>query len=507
MKHKNLITFALGLFLLLPLCNGQAIGGKSNSFTEKTPQEKLNYFIKLADSLRIVGKVPGVGIAIVFNQEILYTGGLGFREVENQIPVEKHTLFSIGSNTKAFTGILAAKLVDQELMDWDEPLKTYIPEFELKEEYITRTVNMADALRHGTGLGRYDEIWKYKTFSRKDLLSQLKDLDFTDSYRTSYGYNNLMYTVVGVAQERVTGKSWEDLVKDEILRPLKMNNSYATFNEFMSSDQRAIGYKGDGKTKEISVDVTSVAPTGAISSTPEDMGNWLRMLLNEGSFAGNKFLSKAAFDYVMMPGDNVGFRAPDEFWYYNAGIGGYYKQGKRTLGHNGSIDGMNSRMALKPDEGFGIFIMTNQISSYKELITDYAEKIFLENDYSRNPDAELGLKLNADFADFTLSLENEGIAAARKIYASMDPKYLEGGMNSLGYQLMNKGDMEKAFYVLKQNTESHPSSSNAFDSLGEYYFILKKFDQALSHYQTSLKLDKKNKNAEMMIRKIKEENQ
>lgn len=498
MKHKKFLSLCLSLCLLTNVSFGQ---------NAKSPQEKLDYFLQLADSLRISGKVPGVGIAIVYNKEILYTGGLGFRDVANQIPVDKQTLFSIGSNTKGFTGVMAAKLVDEGLMDWNEPLKTYIPEFELKEEYVSRHVNMADALRHGTGLGRYDEIWKYKSLSREELLSQLKELDFADRFRTSYGYNNLMYTVVGVAQERATGKSWETLMLEEILRPLKMDNSYASFEEFMNSDQRALGYKADGKTKEISVDVTSVAPTGAISSTPEDIANWLTMLLNEGAFGGKEFLSKAAYDYVMMPGDNVGFRAPDEFWYYNAGIGGYYKQGKRTLGHNGAIDGMNSRMALKPDDGFGIFIMTNQISSYKELLTEYAEKIFLENDFSRNPDAELGLRLNAEFADFAMTLDNEGISAAKEIYASMNPLYLEGGMNTLGYQLMNEGKMEKAFYVLKQNTESHPESANAFDSLGEYYFKVKNYRAALSHYQKSLELDKENKNAEMMIRKIKEEHQ
>lgn len=497
MKHKKILSFCLSLCLFTFLSYGQ---------NAKSPKEKLEYFLQLADSLRISGKVPGVGIAIVYDKEILYSGGLGYRDVENQIAVDKQTLFSIGSNTKGFTGVLAAKLVDRGLMDWNEPLVKYISEFKLKEEYVSRNVNMADALRHGTGLGRYDEIWKYKTLSREELLSKLKELDFVDRFRTSYGYNNLMYTVVGVAQERATGKSWENLVIEEILRPLQMKNSYATFDEFMKADQRAIGYKGDGRTEEISVDVTSVAPTGAISSTPEDMGNWLSMLLNDGKFEGKDFLSKAAYDYVMMPGDNVGFRAPDEFWYYNAGIGGYYKQGKRTLGHNGAIDGMNSRMALKPDDGFGIFIMTNQISSYKELMTEYAEKIFLENDYSRNPDAELGLKLNADFADFAMSLENEGIPAAKKIYASMNPIYLEGGMNALGYQLMNRGEMDKAFYVLKQNTESHPASANAFDSLGEYYFNLKKYEEALSHYQKSLELDKENTNAEMMIKKIKEFN-
>ena len=497
MKHKKSLFLCLSLCLFTCLSFGQDV---------KSPQEKLEYFLQLADSLRISGKVPGVGIAIVYNKEILYTGGLGYRDVANQIPVDKQTLFSIGSNTKGFTGVLAAQLVDEGLMDWNEPLKSYIPELELKEEYVTRTVNMADALRHGTGLGRYDEIWKYKSLSRDELLSQLKELDFADRFRTSYGYNNLMYTVVGVAQEHATGKSWETLVLEEILRPLNMKNSYASFEEFMNSDQRALGYKADGKTKEISVDVTSVAPTGAISSTPEDMAHWLSMLLNEGAFEGKEFLSKAAYDYVMMPGDNVGFRAPDEFWYYNAGIGGYYKQGKRTLGHNGAIDGMNSRMALKPDDGFGIFIMTNQISSYKELMTEYAEKIFLENDFSRNPDAELGLVLNAAFADFAQTLEDKGITAAKEIYASMNPVYLEGGMNALGYQMMNRGEMEKAFYLFKQNTESHPASANAFDSLGEYYFTIKNYPEALSHYQKSLELDKENSNAEMMIKKIKEMN-
>ncbi|MEM6799778.1 MAG: serine hydrolase [Bacteroidota bacterium] len=499
MKHSKFLFQILIICQLSSYSYGQGIHSRTNS-----TEEKLSYFLKLADSIRVAAKLPGVGIAIVYDQEIIHTGGLGYRNLERKLPVDANTLFSIGSNTKGFTGVLAAQLVDQGLMDWYEPLISYLPELKLKDAHITENVNMADALRHGTGLGSHDEVWKFKSLSREELLAQMHDLDFVGRFRTSYIYNNLMYTVVGMAQEKASGKSWESLIETEILEPLEMSDSYTHFEEFMASDQRAIGYREDGLTEEISVDITSVAPAGAISSTPKDIAKWLLMLLNEGKHKGKEFMSKAAHDYVMMPGQNVGFRAPNEFWYYNAGIGGYYKEGKRSLGHNGGIEGQNSRMVLKPDEGFGIFIMTNQISGYKELMTEYAEKIFLQNDYRRNPLAEQALQNNQSFAHFQIILDLEGVDAARDFYMGMNKEGLEASMNALAYVFMGNGEMEKAAFLFEQNILTYPNSANAFDSYGEYFFVLKNYEDALTNYEKSLELDPKNTNADMMIQKIKD---
>ena len=114
------------------------------------------------------------------------------------------------------------------------------------------------------------------------------------------------------------------------------------------------------------------------------MAKWLQMLVNNGQHDGNAFLTLEEYNYMLTPHKDLSLRNGDELWYYYTGLGGFSKNGKRHIGAEGAIDGQNSRLSMCPDDGFGIFVLTNQISDYKRLLTTYAENIFVKNDYSRN---------------------------------------------------------------------------------------------------------------------------
>lgn len=464
--------------------------------------KKLAYFLQLADSIREAALIPGVGMAIVYNNEIIFTGGLGYRDLAEKLPVTENTLFSIGSNTKAFTGVIAAQLVDEGLLEWEKPLINYIPELKLKEDYITRHVSIADALNHSTGLGRYDEVWKYKNLSRDEILAAVADLDFVSSFRTGFNYNNWMYVVAGIAEERVTGQSWESLVEERILKPLEMNDSFVYQEEFINAPERALGYQEDGITIAPPVDLSGIAPAGAISSTPKDIANWLRMIVDYGQHDGEAFLSETEYNYMLRPHSKLSIRNEDELWYYYTGLGGWEKDGKRVVGADGAIDGMNSRTVMRLDEGFGIFIMTNKVSEYKRLIAEYAENIFMDDNYARNYEFESALYNLVDFNAFQRILLSEGQEQALAFYRGLDHNNFEGEMNALGYALMREKMFELALFVLKLNTTEHPQSANAFDSLGECYYLMEQYELSLKNYQKSLQLDPSNGNAKMMIERI-----
>ncbi|MEM6348812.1 MAG: serine hydrolase [Bacteroidota bacterium] len=464
--------------------------------------KKLNYFLQLADSIREAALIPGVGMAIVYQNELIYTGGLGYRDLAKKLPVTENTLFSIGSNTKAFTGVIAAQLVDEGLLDWETPLINYIPELKLKEDYITRHVTIADALNHSTGLGRHDDIWKYKNLSRAEILAALADLDFSSSFRNSFNYNNLMYVVAGIAQERVTGQSWESLVEERILKPLGMSSSYVYQEAFINAPERALGYQEDGLTVAPPVDLSGIGPAGSISSTPKDIANWLQMIVNYGQHNGEAFLSESEYNYMLRPHSKLSIRNEDELWYYYTGLGGWEKDSKRVVGADGAIDGMNSRTVMHLDEGFGIFIMTNKVSEYKRLIAEYAENIFMEDNYERNYGFENALYNLVDFNAFQRILLEQGTEPALAFYRGLEHTNFEAEMNSLGYALMRESMFELALFVLELNTTEHPQSSNAFDSLGECYFLMEQYELALKNYRKSLELDSSNGNAKMMIERI-----
>ncbi|WP_394750203.1 serine hydrolase [Spongiimicrobium salis] len=490
------------LLLLLLFTMGNML---AQSQQPRTIEEKLQYFLQIADAVRVQANIPGVGISIVYDNEILYTGGLGVRDRTKNLPVTENTVFSIGSNTKAFTGLLSTKLVTRKMLDWNTPLKSYIPELELKEPYVTDHVTMADALRHRTGLGRQDNVWKYKNLSRGQLLKSLKTLDFAHGFRETYDYNNFMYVVAGIAQERITGKSWETLIREEIFSPLKMKNSYTTDQEFWQAKERALGYQKDGSTLATPVHLSGIAPSGAISSTPKDMAKWLQMLVDGGRFDGKEYLTPEEYNYMLTPHEDISIRNGNELWFYYTGLGGFSKNGKRNVGAEGSIDGQNSRLSMLLDDGFGIFIMTNQVSDYKRLLTTYAENIFVKNDYNRNWEWEKILAGSPDFKKFKHYLLEAGIDKARGFHQSLPEKHFETQMNYLGYELLRDNKLDKALFVFTLNTLDNPKSSNAFDSLGEAYFMAKDYPKAIQNYQKSLDLDATNNNAKMMLQKIRKQ--
>ncbi|MEL7530038.1 MAG: serine hydrolase [Bacteroidota bacterium] len=502
---SNIVWTCAIFCLLLGAINPPSILAQESSPAVADSAEtakKLAHFLQLADSIREAALIPGVGIAIVYKNEVIFTGGLGYRDLAQKLPITASTLFSIGSNTKAFTGVIAAQLVDEGLLEWETPLIHYIPELKLKEDYVTRHVTIADALNHSTGLGRHDDIWKYNNLSREEILAALADLDFSSSFRNSFNYNNLMYVVAGIAQERVTAQSWESLVEERILKPLDMHNSFAYQAEFINAPERALGYQEDGVTIAPPVDLSGIAPAGSISSTPKDIANWLHVLVNNGQHKGAAFLSESEYNYMLRPHSKLSIRNGDELWFYYTGLGGWEKDGKRVVGADGAIDGMNSRTVMRLDEGFGIFIMTNKVSEYKRLIAEYAENIFMEDNYERNHEFENALYNLVDFNAFQRILLEEGQDQALAFYRTLAHKNFEGEMNALGYALMRENMFELALFVLELNTQEHPQSSNAFDSLGECYFLMEKYALSLKNYRKSLELDRSNGNAKMMIERI-----
>lgn len=466
--------------------------------------EKLEQFLRVAEELREDCAIPGVGLAIVQDNEIIYTGGLGFSNLEEQTRVSENTLFSIGSNTKPFTGLLATKLVSRGQLDWDRPLIHYIPELRLKENYINEHVTIADALAHRVGLKQSSSLWKYKSLTRKELMAMLVEIDFDTEFRMGFNYNNLMYMVAGVTAERVTEKTWEDLIVQEIFQPLGMEDSLATSEEFMESPKRAIGYHNDGIRPAPPVDLTSIAPAGAISSTPKDIANWILMFVDRGHHQGEAFLTPEEYDHMLRPHSNLSIRNEDELWYYYTGWGGFMKDGKRTLGASGAIDGQNSRCVMLLDDGFGIFIMTNKVSDYKDLMTQYAKQIFVEGKLTRDQAKEMELAERAGFDRWLTRLLDEGEEAAATEYDQLKVKPSETHVNQLGYDLMSQGEMDKAVFALKTNVRSFPNSANAHDSLGEVYSKTGQWELASTHYQRSLELDSDNENARKMLLEIQE---
>lgn len=377
-------------FTVLLIFSQLLLFGQSDKHTtKKTIDQKLDYFLNLADSLRIKTNTPGVGIAIVYKGEIIYKGGLGYRDIENKKPVTENTLFPIGSNTKPFTGVLASKLVEKELLDWNAPVKKYYPEFEVADEYVTNNSTIKDLFTHMTGVGRYDLLWYHNSsITRNEILSKLPLMESKYPIRQQFAYNNFMYLVAGIVEEKVSGKSWDALINEQIFTPLKMNSSFTSFQQFFNYEEKSKGYKSDGKTEVDYQNIDVIAPAGSISSTPNDMALWIQMLTSKGAVENNNFLTENQFNYLT--GAHAPFN-PSRSVSMSIGWLMASQNGDRFIQKDGAIDGFISKVTVVTEK-FGIAIIANTWTDYVTLITEYAQNIFVDDNFERNLEWEKSLK-------------------------------------------------------------------------------------------------------------------
>jgi CubicO group peptidase (beta-lactamase class C family) len=177
-------------------------------------------------------EVPGVAIAIVKNDRIVLAKGYGVRELNKTEPVDERTLFAIGSSSKAFTATAIAILVDQAKLKWEDPATKYLPGFQLLDPYSTRELTVADLMSHRSGLARGDQLWYGSDYGRDEVLRRVRYLKPSWSFRSRFGYQNIMFLAAGQIIPSVTGKSWDDFVRERIFTPLDMKSTSTSIKAF-----------------------------------------------------------------------------------------------------------------------------------------------------------------------------------------------------------------------------------------------------------------------------------
>ena len=177
--------------------------------------------------------VPGIAVAVVKDGKIIHAKGYGVRSLNTMQKVDENTLFGIASNSKAFTVAALGMLVDEKKITWDDKVTDYIPEFRMYNPYVTEEFTIRDLLTHrsGLGLGAGDLMFwpDSSSFTKKDMLHNLRYLKAVSGFRTKFDYDNNLYVVAGEVLARVSGMSWEDFIQTRILNPLGMTATAPSF--------------------------------------------------------------------------------------------------------------------------------------------------------------------------------------------------------------------------------------------------------------------------------------
>jgi len=315
-------------------------------------------------------RTPGLAIAVVKDGRVLFSKGYGVRELGKPAPVDEHTLFAIGSTTKAMTAALVGMLVDEKKLAWDDPVVKHLPWFQMKDPYLTREITVRDLLTHRAGLGNADYLWYGQTNEPREILRRVRLLDPSYSLRSSFIYQNVMYAAAGAVVEAAGGEPWEQAIRARIFEPLGMNDTIATAATLARQPNVAQPHDiiRDNLRVIENASVDGVAPAGSVWSSVHDMAKWMQMLLDEGKAGGRTLLKPETVAELFKPQTLV----TEEGFYPTAkltkphwttyGLGWFQQdyRGRAIDFHTGSIDGMVAIHGLMRDERLGVYILANR---------------------------------------------------------------------------------------------------------------------------------------------------
>ena len=349
-----------------PLAAAALVLGSSTALAQPKALPALDPYVEKA--MRD-WKVPGVAIAIVRNDSILLAKGYGVRTLGHPERVDEHTLFAIGSSSKAFTATLVAFMVDERKMQWDAPATTYLPGLELYDPYATRELTVRDLLSHRSGLARGDLLWYGSGVPSEEIVRRVRFLKPSWSFRSRFGYQNLMYLTAGEAVSHVAGRPWADLVRERIFEPLGMTESNTSITALAGKPNVASPHAEIEDTLRVIAwrNIDNIAPAGAINSTVTDMAQWVRFHLNGGKVGGKQLLSQGTLAEEYAPNTVIPISTQQrainpETHLMSYGMGWFLQdyRGRLVVQHGGNIDGMSALVAMLPEQKTGLVILTNK---------------------------------------------------------------------------------------------------------------------------------------------------
>jgi len=360
--------------------------------------------------------LPGMAIGIVYDGKLIFSRGYGVKELGKTGAPDGNTLFQVASNTKAVTATLIGMLVDQGLLTWEDRVKYHLPYFTLSDPWITSQVTIADLLSHRIGLGTFsgDVIW-YKSYkTAEDIIRRMEHLPLIFDFRAGFGYSNLMYIVAGEIIEKVTGKSFEQNVRERILSPLGMNRSIIRLADLHTKGNFASPHARINNQSVVIdwVDWETAAATGGLISTVEDMSRWMIFNMNQGVWNDDTLISAQQFNRIITPHNNFAVDHTIQndfdrnFRAYGLGWGLADFHGRMIVGHTGAYDGMLSEVRMLPKDRIGVIVLTNGLKSPIGAITNFTLETLIGKS-PRNWSAELLPRAQSDF------LEDERITAIR----------------------------------------------------------------------------------------------
>src|SRR5215217_2625104 len=449
---------------------------------------------KTLDEKRKEFGIPGISLAIVKDDKVIYLKGLGVKDFEHNTPVTPDTRFAIGSSSKAFTAMLAVMSADEGKLSLDDSPKRFLPYFTLRDEEAAAKITLRDLLSHRSGLNRTDLAMVTGVLNREELITVAGIAKPTANLGDKFQYQNIMYAAAGEAVAKAQNSTWDDLIAKRIFKPLGMNNSDTRIEDMQKSRDYSFGYDYNSTTKVTrrfpQRAIPAAAPAGAINSSARDMAQWLRLMLGNGVLNGKRLVSEKSFEELTRKQINIAGSI-------DYGLGWFLRQwgGHKVAEHGGNIDGFNAQVAFMPDEKLGFVLLTNVTASpigaiamntiWQELVGNPAATTVSYGDPRSDPKKEVGKYLLPAGVSFDVSWKDDKLV----LTVPGQPPY---PLQNVGYRRYKLGEPAPAgFFATFRPVKDKQSETELFLEQPQGSVVLQKVsgDGAKPTVDTAAKTD------------------
>ena len=476
-SRTYLNIFALVLFGVLAF-QGAAIA-----------QDKAGKIDQLISLYNKYGQFNGSAL-VADNGKVIYQKGVGLANMEWNIPNTSETKFRLGSITKQFTATLILQLVEQGKIKLDGKLIDYLPDY---RQDTGAKITIHNLLSHTSGIPSYTSLPGFFTnvsrnpFAVDDFIKKYASGDLEFEPGTRFVYSNSGYFLLGAIIEKVTGKPYEQALRENIFDPLGMKNTgYDHWGAIIG--KRATGYTKTPRGYETApyLDMSIPYAAGSLYSTVEDLYLWDQALY------GEKILSAKSKELMFKPNlSNYGYG----FVMTKATLAPPTKLAVPVIQHNGGINGFSTVIVrMVPEKRLIVLLDNTERGQYLDKIVLDVMSVLYDQPYEMPKRSIAEVLFN--------TIVEKDVASAIKQYREMKAGSSAGeydlsemALNRLGYQLLQTRKVADAIEIFKLNVELFPQASNVYDSLGEAYMVHGDKELAIANYKKSLELDPKNANA------------
>src|SRR3989449_5530471 len=351
--------------LLTLLDQSITIAAEKSRVTSEQVTRAIQELEKLAQKQIQENALPGLAIAVVFQDKAVYAKGFGVRDASAKNPVDADTVFQLASLSKPIGSTVVAELVGEGKITWDSKLSVLDPTFAMFDPWVTREITIRDMYAHRSGLPEHaGDLLEDLGFTRAEILFRLRYQHPGSSFGSHYAYTNFGMTAGGIAAAKAYELEWEQAAEKKLFKPLGMSSTSSRYANFVTRTNKALGHVlVDGKwMQKFKRDPDAQSPTGGVSSSVNDLAKWLRLQLANGKFDGKQVVDNDALAEThhphMLTGSNPFTRLPT---FYGLGWNiSYDPEGRLRLNHSGAFGlGAATYVNLVPAEQLGIVVLTN----------------------------------------------------------------------------------------------------------------------------------------------------